>query len=145
MSLKVNGKAYDWGDVDVKFPGLDLVVQEISYDDEQDAEESYGYGHRPRGYGTGNYKSSGKISLLRDDYEEFLAWCKAQGITFYDLVIPSIVVSYANEGEKTHIDELKKIKFTKRAHKAAQGDKGLTVDIDMMIVGGIVTDGVEAI
>ena len=142
MSLKVNGKAYDWGDVDVKFPGLALVVQEISYD-EMEMEESYGYGHRPRGYGTGNYKSSGKISLLRDDYEEFLAWCRAQGVPFYKLTIPSIVVSYANEGEKTHMDELKTVKLTKRSHKAAQGDKGLTVDIDMMIVGGIVTDGLE--
>ena len=143
MSLKVNGKAYDWGDVDVKFPGLALVVQEISYDDEQEMEESYGYGHRPRGYGTGNYKASGKISLLRDDYEEFLAWCRAQGVPFYKLTIPSIVVSYANEGEKTHMDELKTVKLTKRSHKAAQGDKGLTVDIDMMIVGGTVTDGLE--
>ena len=88
MSLKVNGKAYDWGDVDVKFPGLALVVQEISYDDEMEMEESYGYGHRPRGYGTGNYKSSGKISLLRDDYEEFLKWCKSQGIPFTPPLIP---------------------------------------------------------
>ena len=145
MSLRVNGKAYDWGDVDVKFPGLALVVQEISYDDEQEMEESYGYGHKPRGYGTGNYKSSGKITMLRDDYEEFLAWCAAQGSTLYGLLIPSIVVSYANEGEKTHIDELKKVKFTKRSHKAAQGDKSLSVDLDMMIVGGIVTDGLEPV
>ena len=49
--LKVNGKNYDWGDVDVKFPGLVLVVQEISYDDEQDMEESYGRGYKPRGFG----------------------------------------------------------------------------------------------
>ena len=143
MSIKVNGKAYDWGDVDVKLPGLDIVVQEVSYDDEQDMEESSGNAHRPRGYGTGNYKASGKLSLLRDDYEEFLAWCKSQGKPFYELMIPSIVVSYANEGERTHIDELKKVKFTKRSHKAAQGDKSLSVDVDMMIVGGIVTDGLE--
>lgn len=110
MSLKVNGKNYDWGDVDVKLPGLDLVAQEVSYDDEQDMEESYGYGHRPRGYGTGNYKASGKLSLLRDDYEEFLDWCRSQGTPFYELTIPSIVVSYANEGEKTHMDELKTVK-----------------------------------
>ena len=32
--LKVNGKAYDWGDVDLKIPGLNIQVQEISYDDE---------------------------------------------------------------------------------------------------------------
>lgn len=63
--LKVNGKNYDWGDVDVKFPGLVLVVQEISYDDEQDMEESYGRGYKPRGFGKGNYKASGKLSMLR--------------------------------------------------------------------------------
>ena len=39
--IKVNGISYGWGDVDVKVPGLDLVVQEISYDDEQEKEESY--------------------------------------------------------------------------------------------------------
>ena len=42
MSIKVNGINYGWGDVDVKIPGLNLVVQEISYDDEQEMEESYG-------------------------------------------------------------------------------------------------------
>ena len=131
MSLKVNGQTYSWGDVDVKIPGLVLVVQEISYDDEQDMEESYGKGNRPRGYGKGNYKASGKMSMLRDDYDDVLAYCKAKG------------VPYANEGERTRIDELKKVVPIKRSHKAAQGDKSLTVDIDLMIVGGIVEDGVE--
>ena len=72
--LKVNGKAYDWADVDVKFPGLVLQLQEISYDDEQ---------------------------------------------------------------EKVH--------FSKRSNKASQGDKSLTVDIDLMIVGGIIQDGVKPV
>ena len=145
MALKVNGKNYDWGDVDVKFPGLVLQLQEISYDDELEMEESYGRGSHPRGYGTGNYKASGKVSMLRDDYDDLLAYCRAKGIAFYKIDFPSIVVSYANEGERTHIDELKKVKFTKRGNKAAQGDKNLKVDIDMMIVGGIIQDGVKAI
>lgn len=145
MSLKVNGKAYDWGDVDVKLPGLALVVQEISYDDELEMEEVYGKGNKPRGYGTGNYKASGKISLLRDDYDDFLAWCKAKGVPFYKVDIPSIVVSYANESERTRIDELKKVKISKRSNKAAQGDKKLTVDLDLMIFGGVIQDGVEPV
>ena len=145
MALKVNGKNYDWGDVDVKFPGLVLQLQEISYDDELEMEESYGKGSRPRGYGTGNYKASGKVSMLRDDYDDLLAYCRAKGIAFYKIDFPSIVVSYANEGERTHIDELKKVKFTKRSNNAAQGEKNLKVDIDMMIVGGIIQDGVKAI
>lgn len=72
--LKVNGKAYDWGDVDLKIPGLNIQVQEISYDDELEMEEVYGSGSKPRGYGTGNYKASGKLSMLRDDYDDLLAY-----------------------------------------------------------------------
>lgn len=145
MSLKVNGKNYDWGDVDVKFPGLVLQVQEISYDDEQEMEESYGKGAKPRGYGTGNYKASGKISMLRDDYDDLLDYCRAKRLAFYKIMFPSIVVSYANDGGRTRIDELKKVKFSKRSNKAAQGDKSLTVDIDLMIIGGIIQDGVDPV
>ena len=143
--LKVNGKNYVWGDVDVKFPGLVLVVQEISYDDEQDMEESYGRGYKPRGFGKGNYKASGKLSMLRDDYEDLLAFCKAKGVSFYDLELPSIVVSYADNGKAISTDELKKVRPIKRTHKAAQGDKSLSVDVDLMIVGGIITNGVQAV
>lgn len=145
MSLKVNGKNYDWGDVDLKIPGLALVVQEVSYDDELDKEESYGYGSMPRGYGRGNYKASGKLTMLRDDYDALLDYCKAKGTPFYSLELPSIVVAYANQGEKTRIDELKKVQFTKRSQKAAQGDKTLSVDIDMLILGGIIQDGVKPV
>ncbi len=145
MSLKVNGKNYDWGDVDVKFPGLVLQLQEISYDDELEMEESYGRGSKPRGYGTGNYKASGKISMLRDDYDDLLDYCKSKRIAFYKIMIPSIVVSYANDGERTRIDELKKVKLIKRSNKAAQGDKNLKVDIDLMIIGGIIQDGVKPV
>ena len=145
MSLKVNGKAYDWGDVDIKMPGLVMEVQEISYDDELEKEEVFGKGPLPRGIGTGNYKASGKMTLLRDDYDALLDYCKAKGIAFFGLTIPSVVVSYANEGARTRSDELKKVTFSKRSNKAAQGDKSLKVDIDLMIVGGIVQDGVRAV
>lgn len=143
--LKVNGKAYDWGDVDLKLPGLAVQVTDISYDDELEQEEVYGRGSKPRGYGTGNYKSSAKISMLRDDYEDLLGYCKAKGIPFYKMEFPSIVVAYANEGARTVIDELKKVRPVKRSSKAAQGDKSLKVDIDLMVIGGIIQDGVQPI
>ena len=127
--LKVNGKAYDWGDVDLKIPGLNIQVQEISYDDELEIEEVYGSGSKPRGYG----------------YDDLLAYCKQKGVPFYKMELPSIIVSYANEGARTKIDELKKVKFSKRSNKAAQGDKSLTVDVDMMIVGGVYQDGVAPV
>ena len=143
--IKVNGISYGWADVDVKIPGLNLVLQEISYDAEQEKEESYVYGYKPRGYGKGNYKGSGKMSMHRDDYDDLLDYCKATGTPFFGVELPSVVVSYANPGSRTRIDELKRVVFTKRSHKAAQGDKTLSVDIDIMIIGGIVEDGVEPI
>lgn len=143
--LKVNGKCYDWGDVDFRLPGLAIEVQEVSYNDELEKEVVYGIGQKPRGYGEGNYKAEGKISLLRDDYDELLDYCKRKDIPIYKLVFPKVAVSYGSEGGRTRTDILNNVTITKQDHKAAQGDKSLKVDMDLMIVGGITRDGVQAI
>ena len=145
MSLKVNGKAYDWADVNLFLPGLTIEPQEISYEDELEKELAYGLGSRPRGYGRGNYKASGKLSLLRDDYDDLLDYCKKQGISFFALEFSKVVVSYANEGDAIRQDVLNRVSFTKRSNKVAQGDKTLKVDLDLMIAGVIEQDGVPSI
>lgn len=142
MSI-INGKVYDWGDINIAIPGLTLEVQEISYDDELEKEAAYGKGQRPRGYGEGNYKSEGKISLLRDDYDDLIQHCKTQNVGLYKLVIPKIVVSYADGNNRTKTDVLNTITFTKASHKGSQGDKSLKVDLDFLIVNGIDRDGVK--
>lgn len=143
--LKVNGRAYDWGDVDLKIPGLNLEIQEISYDDELEKEVAYGMGQKPRGYGEGNYKASGKLSLLRDDFDELLDYCKRTDTALYRLIFDKIAVSYANDGGRTRTDILNKVTITKASHKAGQGDKNLKIDLDLLIVGEIKRDGVAAI
>ncbi len=54
-------------------------------------------------------------------------------------------MSYANAGDRTRQDVLNKVSFSKTSHKAAQGDKSLKVDLDLIIAGQIVRDGLEAI
>jgi hypothetical protein len=54
-------------------------------------------------------------------------------------------VSYANQTQKTKIDELEGVTFTKTSSKNAQGDKNLKVDMDFIIVHGITRDGVKAV
>ena len=139
--LKVNGKAYDWGDVDLKLPGLAIEAQEISYDDELEKELIYGKGNAPRGYGTGNYKPTGKLTFLRYDFEELLQYCKSKGIPFYSLTFPKIVVSYAQGNGQISTDVLNNVSFSKRSMKAAQGDKSFKVDLDLIISGKIVWNG----
>lgn len=145
MSLLINGKAYDWADISIDYPGFTMQPQEINYDDELEKELAYGIGSAPRGWGTGNYKASAKLTVLRDDFEALLAHCKTQGIALYKLVIPKIVVSYANDGDKITTDVLSKVTITKTSHKAASGDKSLKVDLDLLPVGVIVRNGVSAI
>lgn len=145
MGLKVNGRAYDWGDVNLQLPGVVIEVQEISYDDELEKELAYGLGSRPRGYGRGNYKASGKLTLLRDDYDALLDYCKQQGTAFFALEFDKVIVSYANDGDRTRQDVLNRVSISKRSNKAAQGDKSLKIDLDLMIAGTIEHDGVAAI
>lgn len=141
----INGKVYDWSSIDVQIPGLSLEVQEISYDDELESELVYGRGALPRGYGNGNYKASAKISLLRDDYNDLLDYCKKNKISFYKLVIDKIIVSYANDGQPTRSDVINKVKFSKRTNKVANGDKSFKVDLDLLVMGTVVQDGVDPV
>lgn len=141
----INNKAYDWADVDIQIPGLYLEVQEISYDDELEKELVYGRGSKPRGYGTGNYKASGKISLLRDDYNDLVDYCNKRKIPFYKLLIDKIIVTYGSEGQPLRTDVIEKVTFSKRTGGGKQSDKSLLVDLDMLIVGQIISDGMKAI
>lgn len=141
----INGKVYDWSSIDIQIPGLSLEVQEISYDDELESELVYGRGALPRGYGNGNYKASGKITMLRDDYNDLLDYCKKNNTPFYKIVIEKIIVSYANDGQATRSDVINKVKFSKRTNKAANGDKSFKVDLDLLIMSTIVQDGVEPV
>lgn len=141
----VNGKAYDWSEVDLHIPGLNIEVQEISYEDELEKEVVYGMGSKPRGYGQGNYKVSGKISLLRDDYDDLVAYCQSTGTPFYKLVIEKIVVSYGNENRPITTDVLTKITLTKRTGGGKQGDKNLIVDLDMLIFGELTANGLKSL
>lgn len=145
MSI-INNKAYDWADVDIQIPGLVIEAQEISYDDELEKEVVYGKGQMPRGYGTGNYKATGKITLLRDDFNDLIEYCKRKKIPFYKLLIDKIVVNYGSDGQKMVTDVLEKVSFTKRGGGGGkQGDKSLTIDLDMIIAGKIIWDGLEPV
>ena len=56
-----------------------------------------------------------------------------------------MTVSYANANQRTKTDELNTVTFTKVGQKNAQGDKSLKVDLDFIIVNGIVRDGLAAV
>lgn len=141
----INGRGYSWESVTVSLPGLELQVQSIDYDDELEKELKYGTGNTPRGYGTGNYKANAKITLLREDFDDLLDYCKSKGIPLLRLEIQKIIVSYANDDDVTRTDVINKVSIAKIADKPKQGDKSMTVDLDLLVAGLIVRDGVQPV
>ena len=142
----INGKVYDWSSISINLTGLDEIqAQDISYDDELEKEVVYGTGSKMRGYGTGNYKATAKLSMLKEDYDELIEHCKSKNIALYKLEIPKIVVAYADPGQKTRIDVLKDVTITKTSHKGTQGDKSIKIDLDLLVYGEIIRDGLKAI
>lgn len=145
MSLRINGKAYDWADLSFKTPYGDFELQSIDYDDELEKEPVYGNGNLPRGYGTGNYKSSCKFTMLLDDYEQLEDVCKQRGVSLYKLEIPKIVVAYANNGDRPRVDEIRKVGISKVANKGQQGDKSMSVDVECLVYDKVVRNGVQPV
>lgn len=141
----INGRGYSWESVTVSFPGFDLQVQSIDYDDELEKELKYGTGSTPRGYGNGNYKANAKITLLREDFNDLLDYCKSKSTPLFRQEIPKIIVSYANDEDVTRTDVINKASITKISDKPKQGDKSMTVDLDLLVAGLIVRDGVQPV
>lgn len=146
MQTWINGKVFDWSSVTINVSGCENIEPlEISYDDEQELEPVYGKSGKIRGFGTGNKKNSVKLSLIREDFDQLCKVIKKMGYkSFYQYNIPKITVSYADPDKETCTDVLTKVSFSKRAFKAAQGDKSMKVDLDGIAIGGIKINGLEA-
>ncbi|GAB6173278.1 MAG: hypothetical protein QMC95_06540 [Desulfitobacteriaceae bacterium] len=141
----INGKVYDWESVTISLPtGVVIGIDSVEYKDSKEKEMVYGKGAMPVGRGEGNYKAEGKITLLRDEYQNLLDYCKMIGKSFYKIPPFPITASYANDGEKTRVDVVKGVTFTERSQSMKQGDKSLTKELSF-IAEKIVEDGVEPV
>ena len=71
----INGKSYSWEDIACTFPhGMLINVENIEYSDEKETELQYGKGSKPTGYGAGNYKAEGKVTLQREELNKLLEY-----------------------------------------------------------------------
>lgn len=149
MAVMVNGKAFDWGDITITLVPLTAVVysaKEISFEESLEAEAIYGRGRNPVGYGVGNWAASGKLSMLKSEFEA-MALISPSGILNMDPRYTIINVFYGNLVESTHpvtSCTLTGIRFTKISDSASQGDKELKVDLEFTIFGDILRNGKSA-
>jgi len=146
MSVLVNGKQFDWGDITISLIPLTPVVftaQSISWDEELEVEAIYGKGRVPLGYGKGNWKASGKLEMLKSEFEA-LALIASSGILNLDPRITTINVLYSNSLDGTipiTTTTLTGIRITKVSDSASQGDKELKVSLEFIILDNITRNG----
>lgn len=135
----VNGRNYDWESITTTMEHGELVdYSSIEYDDEKELEPLYGKGSSPVGYGVGNKKGTGKLTMRR---EEYLKMQSKAGCGIYDMKPFPIAIAYAKDGESIQTDVLEQCKFTKRKNAHKQGDKETTVELDFVILGDIKING----
>jgi len=143
--ISINGKMYDWGDLTIVYPGSVpfgiIGVQSIDWNEEKEIEPIYGAWNKPIGYGTGNWKADGKLTITLEAYAE-LNLLTPEGI--FNTSPFNIVLVYANTGEPLHTVQLLNCKWTKKGNKASQGDKKMEVELDFIILGDIKHDGISA-
>lgn len=144
MSKEINGRKYDWASISIKAPSGDVIgISEISYNDECGASPRYGRGQNPIGYGVGNYKGEGSMSLDRDEYE-LLRQAVGGKVLAADPF--NIVVAYENEDMALVTDTLPDVKITKQDTGGKQGDEEAgTMKLDFMIMSPIKWNDEEAI
>lgn len=146
--MAINGRQYDWEDIHVILPSGEAVgITEIKYEDGQSIEARYGRGAIPRGYGRGNYESSGSMVLDRDEWERLKEALANSGIGgIYDHAPFTIVVAYANNEMGHVVDTLKSCKITKFSGAGgSQGDDNVSpMTCEFTILDPILWDGTPA-
>ena len=149
MSVQIYGKQFDWGDITISLLPITPVVftaKSISWDEELEAEAIYGKGRVPVGYGKGNWKASGKIEMLKSEFEA-LALIAPSGILNMDPRFTVINVLYSNSFDSLiplTTTTLTGIRFTKASDSATQGDKELKVSLDFLILSDVKRNGKSA-
>lgn len=146
MSVMINGKQFDWGDITISLLPLTPIIftaKMISWEEEYEATPVYGKGRVPVGYGKGNWKASGKIEMLKSEFEA-LNIISPKGVLGLDPRITTINIIYDNLSEglsPLSVNTLTNVRFTKIADTATQGDKELKVTLDFLILGAIKRNG----
>lgn len=134
--MPINGRYYDWEHISIQVKGVPLAdVLSIDYEDSEKVNAIFGKGRTPRGYTKGNYEGSGKLTLLREEYDRLRAAAPEGNVFRLDPF--DIVISY-DRNKETVTDTLKDCLFTKRTFGGVEQDtERVTVELEFTILGGV--------
>lgn len=133
--MKINGQMYDWSSITVGMLGPVTFFTAIEYEDSREVKKVFGRGRRAVGRALGNYDASGKITLHREGFEQFMLAVQALGHrSVYDMPPIPITITYTNGDKPTVTDVLQGVLFTGQKNGGtSQNSEAATVDLDLDI------------
>jgi len=131
MNTLVNGKAYEFSDIEFEIFGYKVMdVKEIDYATKRNIANNYGTGIEPISRSTGTKTYEGKIVLGMKEVETIREKMPAN-MDLTDLAPFTIVISYLNNYKIT-THKLFFCQFTEDNPKAKQGDGDLVMELPLV-------------
>ncbi|HOW82442.1 MAG TPA: hypothetical protein PK573_07780 [Spirochaetota bacterium] len=125
-------QVYSWKDYTATVNGRTLIgIDSIDCDIEKKVESVYGKGDTPIGFGTGNKKSSGKLTITEEEYAVLQKAAVDAGLNDLTDLPPFPIVGLLEKknGEKIKT-KYPAVKIKKVGMKKKQDDTKFTRDID---------------
>jgi hypothetical protein len=127
----VNGRAYDWGSIDVKMFGRNVIsLRGISFTPSQDKANEYGRGYKPVERGHGNIEYEGSVTVTAKEYHQILKAAQKQGFPSLLAIPPfEITVIVGQAGQDPMKKQLTYCEFNEEPFDASQGDTNIEVEL----------------
>ncbi len=136
--MSVQKRQYDWESLTCLIAGKELIgIKDVEYNEELEKEAIYGKGSEPIGWGQGNFKREGKLTILKTEYAKLKLLAIVFGNNVLKLPPFPMTLKYHNEDQPLRVTNLMECTFTKHGGKLAQGDKASEVELPFLILGTI--------
>jgi hypothetical protein len=124
----INGNRYSFASIELNVAGRRFIgFSEINYSDNLEPGEVRGAHAQPLGHTQGDYSSEASITMYEEEFNELL---DVLGDNFRSARF-SVVVSYADEGQKVVTDEIVGCHIGQIEKSRSQGTDGLGVPVTL--------------
>jgi hypothetical protein len=134
--ILINNVEYGWSSITLSIGGLVIKgITNISYSENQQAENIYGAGGRPVSRGVGNREATASITIHKSEYFALQKAAKAKGYeSILDLPFFDVTVIYQPVVGSVSFtkDVIKNSQFITANAEASQGDLAIEVTLDIV-------------
>jgi hypothetical protein len=127
----INGKSYEWSDIQVVILGAPITgITNIEYEEKQAMENIYGAGENVVSRGYGKVEPTAKITLKMEEVEGIMSVAplgRLNKIPEFD-----IVVLFLDDALIPRKHVIKNVRFTGNNRKSSTGDTSLDVDLELI-------------